>query len=321
MKAIYTGIPRVKAWPPKAISWVYRVLGVVLTPLHLIGAWIFGGPGVALHVKCAISALGLVLKRRISVRDAMMLALYPFDTVRYFEFDTLWRWMNSSKAAKRYLDVSSPRLFFVLLLESHQALKACLVNPDARDLATSEAILKAFDLTDRCETFNILISEANFAPGTFDVITSISVIEHIPEPHDLLAIKKIWQLLRPGGRLFVSVPCAAECFEEYVNPDGHGFGILKEGDAGYLYEQRFYDEEMLHSCFFRITGKPVRMSIYGEKHPGTFMKQRDIRCRKALYPFWRESFMMARNFRYFERIQDLPGIGVVAMEFIKPQEQ
>ena len=37
-----------------------------------------------------------------------------------------------------------------------------------------------------------------------------------------------------------------------------------------------------------------------------------------LYPFWRESYMMATEYRYFKTIDELPGEGVVMLEFVKP---
>jgi hypothetical protein len=34
------------------------------------------------------------------------------------------------------------------------------------------------------------------------------------------------------------------------------------------------------------------------------------------YPFWREGYMMGRNFQEYATIDALPGEGVVAMEFV-----
>ena len=59
--------------------------------------------------------------------------------------------------------------------------------------------------------------------------------------------------------------------------------------------------------------------VYGEKEAGAF--QRNARRKRAehstTYPFWREPYMMATEYTYFRRLEDLPGEGVIAMEFTK----
>jgi hypothetical protein len=37
------------------------------------------------------------------------------------------------------------------------------------------------------------------------------------------------------------------------------------------------------------------------------------------YPIWREPWMMAREWRLFERIDQMPGVGVVGLMFVKPR--
>ena len=50
------------------------------------------------------------------------------------------------------------------------------------------------------------------------------------------------------------------------------------------------------------------------------MANRAQKVRGGFYPFWRESLMMGKEYRDFERIRDLPGLGVVVMEFVKARE-
>jgi SAM-dependent methyltransferase len=316
MKRIYTQLEKLSVHG-RTVLRIHRGIGMFLTPLYLLRAWMAGSPGIGLHIKCGLIALKLLINRRLPRAEALNLAFYPFDCVRYFEFDVFWEWLHDREHGNRYLDISSPRLFFLLLLKSQPQLKAFLLNPDKRDMATTQDMLGAFDLNQSCRTFNGMIADANRVPESFDIITSISVIEHIPEPDDIAATKQIWQLLRPGGRLLISVPCSAEAFEQYV--DFNEYGILETGDDGYVYAQRFYDEEMLQTSFFDIIGRPARIRIYGERQRGFFMANRVHRGRDALYPFWRESLMMGRDYRYFEHVRELPGIGVIAMEFVKPE--
>jgi len=271
-----------------------------------------------MHVRCVALAIASLFNRRMSVSEAISLACHPFDSVRYFEFDILWRWFHDNEQVNRYLDISSPRLFFLLLLKGYPELMAWLVNPDVQDMAKTREYLRVFDLDSRCSTLNCLVAEVNLPSESFDKVTSISVIEHIPEPDDLAALKQIWKFLRPGGRLLLSVPCAAEAFEEYL--DFNEYGVLATDKGGYVFGQRFYDEEQLQSRIFRILGQPSRVRIFGENRPGNFLANRARKVRGGSYPFWRESLMMGEEYCYFEQIRELPGLGVIAMEFVKTLE-
>jgi hypothetical protein len=44
------------------------------------------------------------------------------------------------------------------------------------------------------------------------------------------------------------------------------------------------------------------------------------RLLKYFYPIWRESYMMADEYKMFSSIEELPGEGVIMLEFIKPRE-
>lgn len=318
MKKVYNRIDIGSEPPRRVMSRIVRVIGAVITPFYLLRASMLGAPGIRMHVRCAALALKSLFSRRISISEAISLACFPFDSVRYFEFDILWRWLHDCKPASCYLDISSPRLFFLLLLKTHPELDAWLINPDDQDIAKTRESLHAFGLEPRCKTLNCLIAEANLPAKSFDTITSISVIEHIPEPHDLSALEQIWQFLRPGGHLFISVPCAAEAFEEYLN--FNEYGVLRTENDGFVFGQRFYDEDLLQSRIFRILGQPNRVKIFGETRLGNSLTNRSQKVRGGSYPFWRESLMMGEEYCYFEQIREMPGLGVIALEFIKALE-
>lgn len=48
------------------------------------------------------------------------------------------------------------------------------------------------------------LSAARFSEGSFDVAAAIEILEHIPEPINVL--KEIYQVLRPGGLLWATTP-------------------------------------------------------------------------------------------------------------------
>jgi SAM-dependent methyltransferase len=237
------------------------------------------------------------------------------EAVRYFEFGTAWSWVAGLPGPLRFLDVSSPRLFPLLLLHRRKDLQADLMNPDPPDLAITREWVEALAVGSRCTLHASTVSEAPLAPGTFDLVTSISVLEHIPEPHDLEALDRMWTCIRPGGRLVLTVPCAREALEEYV--DLNEYGLLVPDEEGFVFGQRFYDESTLRERVFARVGVPVRSAILGERVPGTAFADRD---RKILgrADLAREPLAAATEYARFPSLEALPGVGVIALEFKKP---
>ena len=117
----------------------------------------------------------------------------------------------------------------------------------------------------QCHLHACVIEDAPFAPESFDLITSISVIEHIYD--DTNAIRNIWRLLKPGGKLLLSVPCAAISEEEYKNVDF--YGVQSPDGRGFFFHQYKYDDSLLEERIFSVTGSPTRSAIFGERNPGT----------------------------------------------------
>jgi len=288
-----------------------RLWSLVALPFELARARGLGTPGLKYRVRCV--ALGLRALCAVDVRRGLALIADPMDSFRYFEIE-----FAADAAARnpvaRYLDVSSPRLVPLLVLEQNPKLVGDLVNPLAHDLNDTSAYARALRLADRCRFSGALIEHAEYAPESFDLITSISVVEHIPT--DAAAVSSMWQLLRPGGRLVITVPCAREACEEYSNLDE--YALLKQDGAGYVYWQRYYDEEALAARFWSVTGRPSRMRIWGEREPGAYDANVAAKRTNPSYPYWHEPTMFGREFCEYSSLAALPGMGVIAMEFVKP---
>jgi SAM-dependent methyltransferase len=54
------------------------------------------------------------------------------------------------------------------------------------------------------EVINKTVDEAAFSPNSFDAISIIGVLEHVPNPLELLA--QCFEIVRPGGVITVVVP-------------------------------------------------------------------------------------------------------------------
>lgn len=293
--------------------WI-SVKGILLSPLYLVIAFIMGVPGAAIHLRCMATGMYLWLKGRISLKDCYSFIFRPIDSTRYFEFHEVWKRASSLKI-KRYLDVSSPRLLPIFLSSSVPDATVVLLNPDLKDLRETEQLAKGLGLKSRCEFINSVIGETVLASESFDLITCLSVLEHIPD--DQVAMKTIWSLLSPGGKLILTLPCMSQPLEQYISQNN--YGVLKPGADGYTFWQRYYDSKRIESCLCKITGMPTHISIYGEKRRGVFFRNASMkRLLGPFYPFWREPYMMASEYKTFASIDELPGEGVVMLEFIKP---
>lgn len=55
-----------------------------------------------------------------------------------------------------------------------------------------------------CTTFRGTLEEARYPDSHFDVVVSMSVVEHIPDP--MPTMREMWRVLKPGGKLVLRTP-------------------------------------------------------------------------------------------------------------------
>ena len=305
---------------PMSCSFFYklwiRLKGILLSPIYLVMAHIAGAPGIGFHLRCVATGISLLLTGRASLKTCYSLILFPMDSTRYFEFHEVWQCLEGH-VFSRCLDVSSPRFMPLFLLKSRRVATVELLNPDPNDLRVTENLAIALGLKSRCQFFNGIPDNAEYIPASFDLITCISVLEHIPDNKNTIAV--IWALLAPRGRLILTLPCMAQPLEQYIS--ANPYGVLEPGEDGYTFWQRYYDSERLETEIYSITGRPTYIAVYGEKICGSFFRNASMkRLIGFSYPFWREPYMMAREYKYFSSIDELPGEGVVALQFFKKGE-
>jgi SAM-dependent methyltransferase len=279
---------------------------------YLISAKVAGCPGTSLRAPMASLAVRTLLANGFqSWFEAYRLIVGPMDSVRYFEFDFAQH-ATKGLSVSDYLDVSSPRLLPILLLRHNPAATATLLNPDTVDLDGTRNLIRSVGLSPRCLIDGRLIGDCNF-DSQFDLITSISVVEHIPE--DSAAIEVMWRALRKGGRLVITVPCARQPYEEYA--EFNQYGLLPANHEGLVFWQRFYSKGCLQKNIFTITGEPREMKVFGEIRSGSYDRNVESKMFDAAYPIWREPWYVAREWKYFPDFDSLPGVGVVGMTFVK----
>jgi len=312
MEKIYPRIGARQVGTPARFGFIRRA---ALSPLYWLLAHSQNVPGLSLHRRMTQLGLRALLQGRMKPEFRDSLLFYPMDSVRYFEFDFIWQSLKSIDVIGKYLDVSSPRLFPAVVLDRYRDSTVTMVNPDGKDLQSTRELMHMLGLASRCTFVQSLIGEFDCPDGAFDTVTCISVVEHIPDDGDVLAIQKLWRLLSRGGRLFLTVPCAANSCEEHI--DFNEYGLYQPDANNFVFGQRFYDESLLEERMFKIIGRPVRSMVFGEKRAGHFVANREERLCDPRYPHWREPYMVGENYSVFDSVRELPGWGVIAFEFVK----
>lgn len=288
----------------------YAMAGLVLFPFYWLMGGLLGVPGMRFRFACFAGGLRLLLAGRF--REAYRCIVFPLDSVRHFEMEFFWERIREQRPA-RILDVSSPRLLALLALRADADMRADLVNPDARDLARTRAVARGLGVDGRCRFLGVPIDALPADMSAYPLVTCMSVLEHIVD--DLDAVRVMWDSVAPGGRLLLSVPCAAQAMEEFTNIDE--YGLLDTDAAGFVFWQRYYDEARLQALY-AITGAPASRALYAERVPGAYDADVFAKRTDRFYPFWREPFATARTYARRDDLATLPGMGVVAMEFTKP---
>lgn len=273
-----------------------------------------GVPGMVAWQRITKYGIKLMMRTSSTLPFAfrLYLSLFPMDSTRYFEFEYSQKKVTGQNPSA-YLDVSSPRLLPCMLVEDWKKCRASILNPDKLDIQQTEHLFRALGIADRCAFKQSIIEDANFAPDSFDVITSISVIEHIRD--DKKAIAGIWKLLRPNGRMIITVPCAKRA--SYQSSNINHYGLVHSDERGEFFVEYLYDLDLLKDRIFSVTGFPENLEIYGEKQKGFLQSLLLSRETQQEYHYWREPLTMAENFKMYDSISNLPGEGVAAMTFIK----
>ncbi len=166
----------------------------------------------------AVGARAL-LRRRF--RAAIPRLLGPLSYPRGMEFRLALEELSLGER-ERVLDVASPKLLFVWLAAKTQLrltatdIMETFMAP-TRDLLQSAGLEEQIGGRLRLEQQDA--RSLSYPDGSFDAAYSISVIEHIPDDGDARAMREIARVLRPGGRVCLTVPFSERYEEEWVRRD------------------------------------------------------------------------------------------------------
>jgi len=316
MRRIYTQIPQEKSGNKSIILTI--LLDFFLSPIVIFIAWLSHLPGLSVRLNSYYLGFRILFssdaEHKVELNEIYRLIYRSIDSVRYFEFGYILKEFIKNSPYEAYLDISSPRLLPISLLTRKVVRSAVLINPDKKDMLVTRKMINSLALDRRCNLYEHKIERLPFQAGSFDAITVVSVLEHIQDEH--AAVLKIWELLRPDGVLMLSVPCSSEGFDEYIDIDEYGLGTQEEN--GFFFGQRFYDDNLLRDKLYSVFGKPVSQVIYGERKKGSFFDNRGKKMKLRMrYSYWLEPYFMSRDWKEYASLQDLPGVGVIILKFVK----
>jgi len=164
-------------------------------------------------------------------REAVVRVVVPLDPSRYLELPWALEQLGA-QPGERVLDLAGPKLLGVVL--ARRGVRVTAVDQLEREIETWRAL--AGDVPG----LELLVADGRalpFGDGTFDHACSISVLEHIEEPGDAGALSELARVVRPGGRVLVTLPHATQYREDWR--DAPLYANVPGGGRSFF--QRWYD--------------------------------------------------------------------------------
>ncbi len=190
----------------------------------------------------------------------------PVSYWRAVEFGFAARTLARLPRGARVLDVGSPKELALFCAERF-GVEVTATDILQEEIDFARRIARAQGLSGRAPGYvHAEIQDGRaltFADGAFDSAFSISVLEHIPDAGDTEAMRELLRVVRPGGRVVVTVPYAEQYREIFVS--GPVFERRPAGNEPIFFE-RHYDAAALTA---RLTGLPdaalEALELWGER--------------------------------------------------------
>jgi SAM-dependent methyltransferase len=191
--------------------------------------------------------------------------LLPASYWRSVEFRYVWDQLDGARH-QRLFDLGSPK-----------DLSSFFAGQAGREVVATDILDAAIEISDRYAVAQrisgkgpgMVLSEVQdgrrlgYDDGSFDAVFSVSVLEHIPDDGDTLAIVELVRIVKPGGLVVVTVPYDLSYRETFVDDDVYERSA--EDDEPVFYE-RHYDADALRSRLMSVPGTDlVDLELWGER--------------------------------------------------------
>jgi SAM-dependent methyltransferase len=179
------------------------------------------------------------------LREAAVRLAIPLDPSRYLELPDVLLQLDAGKG-ERVLDLASPKLAAVALADRG-------VDVTSVDLLENEVATWRGLAGDRTQ-LQLVRGDGRdlpFEPASFDHCYSISVLEHIPDDGDEQALSELARVVRPGGRVVLTLPYAESYHEDWR--DAPMYGRANGASERHFFE-RWYDDQRVEQL---LAGVPT----------------------------------------------------------------
>lgn len=176
------------------------------------------------------------LRRRKRLREAVIRIVVPLDPSRFLELPHTLRELDAHPG-QRVLDLASPKLAAVALARS--GVEVVSLDQLEREVATWS------DIAEREPNVSFVQGDGRatgFPDASFDHAYSVSVLEHIPDDGDAAALRELARVVRPRGRVVLTMPYAGTYHEDWRDRPVYGAG---EPTPGAHFFERWYDDARL----------------------------------------------------------------------------
>jgi SAM-dependent methyltransferase len=166
-------------------------------------------------------------------REAVIRLVIPLDPSRYVELPWALERLDA-RPGERVLDLASPKLVAVEL--AGRGVEVTSVDAFASEVETWRRLAGDRPRLD----FEVADGRAlPYEDASFDHAYSISVLEHVADEGDARALRELARVVRPGGRIVLTLPYAREARDEWRDRPLYG-----EGESPAFF-QRWYDDRRL----------------------------------------------------------------------------
>lgn len=243
--------------------------------------------------------------------------LNPVSSVRYFEFPFALSCLLDTPG--RCLDVSSPRLFSLYIAEKHIASSILMINPDIRDLDHTSSVIQKLGINS-IQLEHCGVESLASQRKMYDCIWSISVIEHIEgDCNDTQAIQLMYNALKKGGKLILTIPVDRHFWDEYRDVDYYG-SQGKPSSKGKYFFQHFYDKvAILDRLLSPIDREPSVIRWFGETSPGSFAEYIQRWACQGYECTVMDPRHVVDNYREFGNWEEMSGMGICGLMIEKPR--
>jgi SAM-dependent methyltransferase len=182
----------------------------------------------------------------------------------YYFFDTAIRdYLRAIPPDRpvKVLDVGSPKLLGLYLAFQYQ-VEVQLTDISEMNLDEYRVMWRSLERRAKGKTsFDLQDARSlKFADGEFEIVYSMSVIEHIDgDAGDSRAVQEFQRVLRPGGLLLLSVPFGNRYAEQRIV--GMAGAVRKTSDSRAYFFQRIYDEPTFEQRILKFANQLTEINL------------------------------------------------------------